>query len=277
MYQRRIFDWNDAYANGVNIPGGDRWPSLWADVSGPFREHMAIEGRAQLDVEYGPRPRNRMDIFLPKGEPAGLVVYIHGGFWRLLDKSFGSHLAAGPLAHGYAVAMPSYTLTPEVRVTEIGREIAAAIERAGSMVKGPILLTGHSAGGQLATRMVTATSPLGRETAARVNNVVSISGLHDLRPMVRLNYNNDIRIDDAEAEVESPVLLRPMDGTRLICWVGQAERSEFVRQSELLANIWTGLGASTAFYAEPDKHHFNIVDGLAYADHPLTLALVAEK
>lgn len=275
MILHAVTDWNSAYANGVNIPGGDRWPKLWADAACPFRETLAAAGRARLDIEYGTRTRNRVDMFFPEEKPVGLVVYVHGGFWRMLDKSFWSHLAAGPLARGYAVAMPGYTLTPEVRVTEIGREIAAAIEAVADIVAGPINLTGHSAGGHLVTRMVTTTSPLDKAVIGRVRNVVSIAGLHDLRPMTRLAYNDDICLDDAEAEAESPALLRPIDGTRLTCWVGQAERAEFVRQSELLANIWKGLGAETALYAEPDKHHFNIVDGLADPDHPLVSTLLA--
>ncbi len=75
---------------------------------------------------------------------------------------------------------------------------------------------------------------------------------------------------------ESPALLEPMPGARLTCWVGGAERSEFIRQNALLANVWTGLGASTATVVEPDRHHFSIVDGLADPDHPLTQALLAQ-
>lgn len=52
--------------------------------------------------------------------------------------------------------------------------------------------------------------------------------------------------------------------------------AEFVRQSALLANIWTGLGAATASVVEPDRHPFTIVDGLADRDHPLTAALLTE-
>lgn len=275
MVLHGVTDWNDAYANGANIARGERWPAVWAEAATPFRETMVAQGRARLGLEYGPRARNRFDLFLPEGKPAGLVFYVHGGFWRLLDNSFGSHLAAGALAHGYAVAMPTYTLTPEVRVAEIGREVAAAIGAAAALVDGPIRLTGHSAGGQLVTRMVTNTSPLEAIVSKRVRHVVSIAGLHDLRPLVHLSTNADMRIDDAEAEAESPALLRPIDGTRLTCWVGQGERAEFVRQSELLANIWKGVGAETAFHAEPDKHHFTIVDGLADPDHPLVTTLLS--
>ncbi|TIV06749.1 MAG: alpha/beta hydrolase, partial [Mesorhizobium sp.] len=70
--------------------------------------------------------------------------------------------------------------------------------------------------------------------------------------------------------------LRPVQGTRITCWVGGGERSEFLRQTALLANIWTGLGAATQSVVEPDRHHFNVVDGLADPDHPLTRTLLDE-
>ena len=123
----RIENWSDAYANGPNIPGGERWPALWVEPAARFRESRVVAGRATLDIGYGEGARNRLDLFLPDQTPKGLVVYVHGGFWIRLDKSFWSHLAAGPLAHGYAVAMPSYTLCPETRVSAITGEIAAAI------------------------------------------------------------------------------------------------------------------------------------------------------
>jgi acetyl esterase/lipase len=276
MIYRHITDWDNAYANGVNIPGGDRWPAAWVGPAADYREKMAAAGRAKLDISYGERTRNRFDLFLPEGRPEGLVVYIHGGYWRAFDKSVWSHLAAGAVDSGYAVAMPSYTLCPEVRIADIVREVGKAIETAAGMVDGPIMLTGHSAGGHLASRMVTITSPLPKSVLDRVRNTVSISGVHDLRPIMSTAMNNDLHIDEAEAAAESPALLRPMPGVRVTCWVGGAERAEFIRQSLLLANVWTGLGAATAEVVEPDRHHFTIVDGLADRDHPLTRALLVE-
>lgn len=276
MYQRRISDWNDAYANGVNIPGGDRWPGLWVDPAREFRDRLAGAGRARLDLSYGPGERNRFDLFMPEGAPRGLVVFIHGGFWLRLDKSYWSHLAAGPLAHGYAVAMPSYTLCPAIRIGGIVREVASAVQAAAEMVPGDIHLTGHSAGGHLAARMATVTTPLPDAVRKRIRNCVPISGLPDLRPLMNTAMNADLKIDRDEAMAESPALLEPLPGIRLTCWAGAGERAEFIRQNELLANVWTGLGIATAAVAEPDRHHFNIIDGLADADHPLTLALIAE-
>lgn len=270
----RIGDWDDAYTNGAHIARGEEWPGAWVEPARRFRDRLAGEGRARLGLAYGDAPRNRFDLFLPEGTPGGLVVYVHGGYWLKLDNSYWSHLAAGPLAHGHAVAVPSYTLCPDIRISGIVGEIARAIAAAASMVDGPVRLAGHSAGGHLVTRMICADSPLPDAVRQRVANTVSISGVHDLRPLMKMAMNADLRIDAAEAAAQSPALLAPMEGARLACWVGAAERSEFVRQNALLANVWTGLGAATLCVEEPDRHHFNVIDGLVDPAHALTTTLL---
>ena len=276
MVEHRIADWDDAYANGANIAGGDRWPAAWDRPARAFREKLLAQGRARLDVVYGEAPRNRFDLFVPPETPKGLVVFIHGGYWMESDKNSWSHLAGGAVGHGFAVAMPSYTQCPQIRIGGIVGEMAAAIGKAAAMVEGPLMLTGHSAGGHLVSRMITTTTPLSPDVTRRIRHVVSISGLHDLRPLMRAAMNATLSIDEQEALSESPALLRPIQGARVTCWAGGGERSEFRRQSALLANIWTGLGAATASVVEPDRHHFNVVDGLADPDHPLTRILVGE-
>ena len=274
MVHRQILDWDSAYTNGANIPGGSAWPAAWVEPAARFRRVLAEEGRARLDLSYGDGERNRLDLFLPEGPATGLVVFVHGGYWMALDKSYWSHLAQGSLARGYAVAMPSYRLCPDVRIGDITGDIARAIAFVAGEVGGPICLTGHSAGGHLVTRMVSQGSPLPAEVRARVRHTLSISGVHDLRPIMRTAMNKTLLIDGAEAERESPVLLRPAENVRLTCWVGGAERAEFRRQNELLGNIWTGLGASTMVFEEPDRHHFNVIDGLGDPDHALTRTLL---
>lgn len=276
MFEHRIADWDNAYANGANIAGSDRWPAAWMESARAFRDALSTEGRAHIDIAYGGEPRNRFDLFLPRDTPKGLVVFIHGGYWLESDKNTWSHLAKGAVSSGFAVAMPSYTLCPDMRIAGIVREVGAAIGKAAEMVGGPLILTGHSAGGHLASRMVTTTTPLAADVAKRVRHVVSISGVHDLRPIMFTEMNATLGIDEQEALAESPALLRPMDGARITCWAGGGERAEFLRQNALLANIWTGLGAMTSTVVEPDRHHFNIVDGLADPAHPLTRTLISE-
>lgn len=276
MIYHRINDWDDAYTNGAHIAGGDAWPERWSEAARTFRETVGRARRARLDLAYGGAPRNRFDLFLPEAGPKGLVVYIHGGYWMRFDKSSWSHLAEGALASGFAVAMPSYSLCPGIAITAIVAETAAAIEAAAAMVPGSIHLAGHSAGGHLAARMVARPSPLPDAVLGRIGNVVSISGLHDLRPLLKTAMNATLRLDPDEAASASPALLEPAAGVRLTVWVGGAERSEFIRQSALIANVWVGLGAATALVIEPDRHHFSIVDGLLDEAHGLTRALLAQ-
>ena len=258
-----ITDWDNAYANGPNIPGGERWPAAWVAPARNFRDAMGAKGRARLDIAYDAGARNRFDLFLPDGAPRGLVVFVHGGYWLALDKSYWSHLAAGAVAHGYAVAMPSYTLCPEVAIPEITREIGAAVTAAMGEVAGPVMLAGHSAGGHLVTRLVSHTSPLEEAARARIRHVVSLSGLHDLRPLLHTKMNLKLGLDAASAAAESAALLAPIAGARVTAWVGGTERAEFRRQSQLIANVWLGLGAATACVEAPDRHHFDVIDALA--------------
>lgn len=267
-------DWDDAYANGAHIAGAADYPPRWGTMAAAFRNDLGTQ--AQTDIAYGEAPRERLDLFWPAGTPRGVAVFVHGGYWMRFDKSYWSHLAAGALTKGWAVAMPGYTLAPDIRIAGITRQIGAAIGHAAGLVAGEIRLAGHSAGGHLVSRMACTDSPLDTGVQARIAHVLSISGVHDLRPLLRTGMNDTLGLDEDEARAESPALLRPRDGTRLTCWVGADERPEFVRQTALLANIWTGLGAGTRCMEVPGQHHFNVIEGLADPASDLTLAWLSE-
>lgn len=266
--------WDDAYSNGAYIPGGDTYPARWAGDAARFRERMGNAGRAQFDQTYGDLPRERFDLFLSDGPAKGVFVFVHGGYWMTFDKSSWSHLAAGALHHGWAVAMPSYTLCPEVRISQITSQVARATGAIAARVPGPVLLAGHSAGGHLVTRMGCADSPLPPSVRRRVRHTVSISGLHDLRPLLNTSMNQTLRMDEAEAARESPALLLPVDGVRVTCWVGSRERPEFLRQNALLANVWTGLGARMTEHWADGRQHFDVIDDLAEPGSLLMSALL---
>lgn len=269
-----IHDWDDAYANGAHIAGASEYPPRWAADAAAFRNAMTATGRAEIDVPYGSAPRERFDLFRPAGAPNGLAVFVHGGYWMAFDKSSWSHLAAGAMARGWAVALPSYTLCPEARIAGITRLIGRAIAAAADRVPGPIVLSGHSAGGHLVTRMACADGPLPKPLRARLARVVSISGLHDLRPLLRTRMNETLRLDPAEAAAESAALQTPIASVSLCCWVGAAERPEFRRQNALLANVWTGLGARTTAVEAPGRHHFDVIEDLADPASDLTEAWI---
>lgn len=272
-----IADYDDAYANGAHIEMAADYPLRWSELAKSFRDRLSQEGRTRLDLVYSSGPRNQLDLFMPAGTPLGLAVFVHGGYWKAFDKSFWSHLAAGPLHHGYAVAMPSYTLCPDARIAEIGKEIAAAIVMAASEVDGPIRLTGHSAGGHLVTRMISGAPLLPESVLRRIAGVTSISGVHDLRPLMRTEMNQLLNIDHAEAKSESPALLEPLAAIPVTAWVGAAERPEFVRQNRALYEIWRGFSTPMDMMEEPGRHHFDVIDGLADPGHPLCRAFLGLK
>ncbi|WP_407522779.1 alpha/beta hydrolase [Methylobacterium oryzisoli] len=261
-----------AYDNLGAIPDAASYPPRWSAAAAAFRAERAAAGRARLGLPYGAGERHAYDLFLPEGEPAGLAVYVHGGYWKAFDRSVWSHLAAGALAHGHAVAIPSYTLCPAARIAAITGEIAAFLDRAGAEVAGPIRLAGHSAGGHLVTRMLCPDVALA--CAARIERVVSISGVHDLRPLLGTGLNAVLQLDPAEARAESPALREPRPGSRLIAVAGAEELPEFRRQSALLPAIWHGLGARTEAFEAAGRHHLTVIDPLADPDSVLTRALV---
>lgn len=270
-----ITDWDQAYDNRA-AAGQDVVEAFVTDIAAKasaFRNERAAAGRASLDQAYGDRPRQRFDLFLPDSSPTALVVFVHGGYWRTFDKSYWSHLAAGALAHNLAVAMPSYTLCPEVRISAITREIAAFLGHAAGLVDGPIRLAGHSAGGHLVTRLTS--GALDRRLSDRIEKTVSISGVHDLRPLLRTSINDDLRLDLDEARAESPVLLAPADGVDLTCWVGADELPAFRQQNQLLADVWHLLGARCEAVEATGKNHFSVVEELADPESALIDCLIS--
>lgn len=252
---------DDAYANAAYIPGGDAYPDKWAELAAAFRAQAVCE----LDLPYGETPRQRFDLFHPPRLARGVVIFVHGGYWLRFDKSFWSHLAAGPLAHGWAVAMPSYDLCPDVRISDIGEQIAAAIATIADRVPGPIRLIGHSAGGQLVARVAARRAPW----LDRLAGVVTVSPVADLAPLMRTSMNADLRIDADEAATQSPVHL-PAPSAPVTVWVGAAERPAFLSQATLLSEVW-----HCPLVVAPDQHHFSVIEDLATPESPLTRALIA--
>lgn len=249
------------YANGAFIPGAADYPPRWTREAAAFRQAMG--SRADLDLVYGPSPRQQLDLFLPETTPKGVVMFVHGGYWHLFSKAHWSHLAAGPLARGYAVAMPSYTLAPVARLAEITAEIARAAWFVGTRVAGPIVVTGHSAGGHLAARMGCADVPV------PVERVVPISPLTELGPLMATGMNATLKIDAEEAARESPARHLLRDGVTAHVWVGAEERPAFLMQARILAEEW-----ACPWTADPGRHHFDVIDALADPDSPLCRTLL---
>lgn len=264
-------DWDDAYANSAHIPGSDKMPAQWAERAAAYRPRLK---GFRPDIAYGSGGRQRLDLILPDGNSKGLVVFVHGGYWMRFDKSAWTDLAEGARHHGWTVALPSYTLTPAARVSDITAEITAAIAKAASLVAGPIRLAGHSAGGHLVTRMLCDDSRLEPAVFNRIAGTLSISGLHDLRPLLKTKMNETLRMTIEEATLESAVLHLPRGHSPVTAWVGGGERPEFIRQSDLLANVWTGFDVPTRLVVDPGLNHFTVIDALKDPSSQITARLI---
>lgn len=253
---------DDAFANAAYIPGAADYPDRWQAAAGAF-----CTGReAGMGLAYGPGARQRLDLFRPDGQAQGLMVFVHGGYWLQFGREWWSHLAAGAIARGWAVAMPSYTLAPQARISEITAEIAQALCFAAGQVSGPITLSGHSAGGHLVARML-APGILPPEILARIAHVAPISPVADLRPLLHTSMNGDFRLTEADAAAESPVL-QPPPATSVTVWVGARERPVFLQQAAALAEAW-----SCGHVIVPERHHFDVIDALADPNSELTQSL----
>jgi arylformamidase len=268
MPETTITDWDDAYANAAYIEGAENYPPRWANEAEDFR---ASWDEKELNLSYGEHARQKMDVFHPKGKTRGLVVFVHGGYWMKFDKSYWSQNAQGCLDHGWAVCLPSYELAPDVSIAEITRQIGAAVLAASKRIPGSLRLTGHSAGGHLVARMVSAGTPLPSMVLERVESIVSISGLHDLRPLRKTKMNELFQMTEADAVGESPALKPAVSKCPVTAWVGADERPEFVRQSALLAEAWQ----NARFEEAPGKHHFDVVEDLKDPESKLVSALLS--
>lgn len=265
-------DWDAAFSNMAHVPKSEELPQIWAQGAAAYRTSGDVN--VDCDIAYGEHPRERFDLVWPDGTPRGLVVFIHGGFWMRLDKSYWTHFAQGARAHGWAVCVPSYPLAPDARISHMTHCIAAAIDAAAARIPGPIRLTGHSAGGHLATRMICADTPLSPSTFERLEAVQSISGLHDLRPLMQTKMNEVLHLDETEAKLESAVLHRPALALPYTCWVGGGELHEFIRQSEIMAQMWRGLDMPAQYVIDGQHNHFTVIEGLRQLGSDITLNLL---
>lgn len=263
--------YDEAFANAKHIPGGADYPARWAVAAEGFR--AALGNRARLGLRYGLGAAEWFDLFLPPVDPAGLMVFLHGGYWLAFGPRDFSHLAAGAVARGWACAMPAYTLAPAATIPAMTAAVTTALgaATAAAATAGPVVVTGHSAGGQLAARMAAADVALDTALLARRIRVLPISPLSDLRPLRETTMNDRLGIDAEVARRESPVLCTPRPGIAVHVWVGGAERPAFLDQARRLGNAW-----ACPVTVEPGRHHFDVIEGLAQPDSALLRALLGQ-
>ena len=243
-------------------------------VEGSATARRTLEAR--LGLRYGPTLDEHLDIFPAPRRNAPILVFLHGGYWRLLSARDFSFVAAGPVAAGVTVAVVNHSLCPAVTLDEIVRQIRAAIAwlwRHGREHNGDpenIHVCGHSAGGQL-TAMAALTEWERDYGLPRtvVKSGISISGLFDLEPLRHSFLQGDLRLDDGLIARNSPLLLVRTVPVPLLVTCGGDESAEFLRQSEDFLDAWSGAGNRGIRLAQPGRNHFTAITGLADPDSAL--------
>jgi arylformamidase len=225
-------------------------------------EKRSEQVRAQypdgLDLRYGPGERNRIDYF-DAGKGAPLFVFIHGGYWQMRAKEMFTFLVPGPLAHGVSVALVGYTLAPGKRLDGIVEEVRAAIRFLDSRAN-RLVVSGWSAGGHLAAMAL---------QLPAVNAGLLISGLYDLEPIRHCYVNDKLRLDEAEAQRNSPISMPAYSEPVTIAY-GLNELPELRRQSEDYAK----KVAQADLLGLPGHDHFTILEELASPQGRLTRTLL---
>lgn len=244
-----------------------------------WAEQGAITRRLRaclIDLPYGDSPAERLDYFPTRGDSAPLIVFIHGGYWRSLDKSDFSWLAPPFVQHGVAVALPNYGLAPGTPMEDIVRQQLRALawlyrngDRLGFDPE-RIVVAGHSAGAHLTVMAMAAlwTVYASDLPPALVKAGLAISGIYDLEPLLQAPFVNiDLGLNRRRARLLSPVHLPPSTRAPLITAFGGRESSEFRRQTELIGRAWKGVLVRNV--PMPGAHHLSIVDELANPGSPL--------
>ena len=267
------------YNNRAAVPDHAGWFVRYEELSSAARDAL----QPVQDLRYGDGPKETLDLFVPATPSRGTLVFVHGGYWRALDKADFLFVATPFVQAGYAVAVINYDLCPAVTIATIVEECRRAIgwivregARHGANAS-RIVVSGHSAGGHLAAMLLATSASAWGLARHPVAGAVSLSGVHDLRPLVLFSFNVDFRLDDAEAARQSPILARPATDAPIVVAVGADETSEFVRQAQLLWDAWPANRpqGSAGPLLIPQRNHFSLVTDYADARSALTLATLA--
>lgn len=274
--------WLDSqYNNRALVPAYAQHFERWAADS--------VEAQRTLgglrDVAYGLGASESLDIYTPPLKPgkplAPVLVFIHGGYWRSLDKADHAFVAPPFVKQGACVVVPNYALCPAVTVPDIALQMVKALAwvyrhiavHGGDPQR--ITVVGHSAGGHLAALLLACRW---QDHAADlpedlIKNALSISGLFDLEPVRRTPFLKDsLRLTPAQVKKASPALLPapPLREGRgaLYATVGGLESSEFLRQNRLIQERW-GTEVVPVCETLSGLHHFNVLEALVQPRHHL--------
>ena len=266
-------DWYDRmYNNRAMVPDFGQYFERWV------RDSALARGQAcSTSVPYGAHTSETLDIFPAESADAPVLVFIHGGYWRFLDKFDHSFVAPPFQKAGCTVVVPNYALCPAVTVPDIAMQMVRALawvwrhiaEYGGDPRR--ITVAGHSAGGHLAAMLMACQWPVFAPDlpADVVHNALSISGLHELESIRRSPMlQSGLLLTDDHVLKASPAWMPAPARGELMCVVGGDESQEFLRQNALMQQAW-GVKRVPKALAMPGRQHFSMLDALCDTAHPV--------
>lgn len=221
----------------------------------------------QLDIRYGPGPKETFDIFPADSTNAPVHIFFHGGYWQAEDKNNHSFVAPDLVAEGYTVILPNYDLCPEVDIATINQQAARCVQYIYDHAddlgidRDRISVSGHSAGGQIVAKLCA--HDFG---APIIKAAMPISGVFDLEPLVGTVINGALGMDVETAKACSPYYDSIRVEGRIEVAVGGGETEEFHRQSELYAAKCRDAGFKVVSHEVGDADHLRVLAGLFTKD-----------
>lgn len=227
----------------------------------------------ELGVHYGPGEREIVDIFPAKGGDAPVLIYLHGGYFRMGHARENNYAVRTFAEAGAAAFVATYDLCPDVPLTTIvdqaKRAIAWVYDHAAGYGGDPnsLYICGHSAGAHLAA-MCLADGVPGVPDAA-ILGVSLISGIYDLEPVSNISINDDLRLEEMDLFPLSPLNNPPTMRIPVVIAWGTAESAEWQRQSKLYGSVARSGGALVEELAVEGADHYSIAFDLTEPEKPL--------
>jgi arylformamidase len=267
------------YNNRLLVPECMDMLQQWTQDSVTVRQSVDCK----LDVAYGLGDKEKLDIFPRTSskktdtKAAPVLIFIHGGYWRSLDKADQSFLAPTFTQTGSCVVIPNYSLCPSVTVSDIVLQLVKAvawvyknIDKYGGDPQ-RITVAGHSAGGHLVAMLISCLWGKFDKTLPNdvVKNALSISGLFEMETPMHSPYLQDsLHLTPSEVKRISPAWMPAPKQGKLYSVVGGDESPEFLRHNQLIQDAW---GKSTVPVSEqlPSLNHFTVLVSLCQPESRL--------
>lgn len=262
------------------VPDFERHFAGWTERAAAAKAKLPGE----YDLRYGNGPLQTYDLHRPKdaSPDAPLVVLVHGGYWRGLDKNTMTFAATPFVERGAVVVNLNYDLCPTVTLDAIVRQMQEALVHvagkadAWGIDPGKLHVIGHSAGAHLAAMMAAAPWPQDLPPQPRIASLGLVSGVYDLGPVLKISVNQDIRLDDAMAARNSVTNFPPLSVGRILISYGTAEPSGWQAQSTDFYQACRKAGLSAELLPAEGANHFDILYPLADPVQPLGAALLQQ-